>query len=73
MRGKIRTMAILSAAGTALLAGPPAREVYEVSVQVEITEQGSARVRGHALRSRAHSGERAGQARHSHGAVRKVW
>ena len=29
-----------------LFAAPSAREVYEVSVQVEITEQGSARVRG---------------------------
>ena len=31
---------------SSLLAEPPAHEVYEVSVQVEITEQGSARVRG---------------------------
>jgi heme-degrading monooxygenase HmoA len=30
----------------ALLAGPPAREVYEVCVQVELTAQGSARIRG---------------------------
>ena len=29
-----------------LLAEPPARELYEVSVQVELTEQGSARIRG---------------------------
>jgi heme-degrading monooxygenase HmoA len=31
---------------SSLLAEPPAREVYEVSVHVELTEQGSARIRG---------------------------
>lgn len=31
---------------TELLARPPVREAYEVSVQVEMTEQGTARVRG---------------------------
>ncbi|HEY3228313.1 MAG TPA: hypothetical protein VGJ87_03775, partial [Roseiflexaceae bacterium] len=29
-----------------LLADPPIREIYEVSVQVEVTEQGSAHIRG---------------------------
>jgi heme-degrading monooxygenase HmoA len=29
-----------------LLAAPPVREVYEASVQVELTAQGSARIRG---------------------------
>jgi quinol monooxygenase YgiN len=29
-----------------LLAGPPLREAYEVSVQVELNEQGTARIRG---------------------------
>ena len=29
-----------------LLAGPPLREAYEVSVQVELNEQGMARIRG---------------------------
>jgi heme-degrading monooxygenase HmoA len=29
-----------------LLAGPPLRESYEVSVQVELNEQGMARIRG---------------------------
>jgi hypothetical protein len=29
-----------------LLAAPPLREVYEASVQVELTAQGSARIRG---------------------------
>jgi heme-degrading monooxygenase HmoA len=31
---------------TGLLAGPPVREVYEVSVRVELTEAGEARIRG---------------------------
>jgi quinol monooxygenase YgiN len=29
-----------------LLAGPPLREVFEVSLQVELSEQGMARIRG---------------------------
>jgi len=29
-----------------LLAGPPLREAYEVSVQVELNEQGMAHIRG---------------------------
>ena len=29
-----------------LLAGPPLREAYEVSVQVELNEQGAARIKG---------------------------
>jgi heme-degrading monooxygenase HmoA len=35
-----------SASVSSLLAEPPAREIYEVSVQVELTEQGSARIHG---------------------------
>jgi quinol monooxygenase YgiN len=31
---------------SSLLAGPPLREVYDVSVQVELSEQGTARIRG---------------------------
>jgi heme-degrading monooxygenase HmoA len=29
-----------------LLAGPPLREAYEVSIQIELNEQGMARIRG---------------------------
>jgi heme-degrading monooxygenase HmoA len=35
-----------SARVSALLAGPPTREVYEVSVHVEVTAEGAVRMRG---------------------------